>query len=189
MTNDLIEILYERFEAAGFKAVEGNKLLLGNNENWPEPALENQLFYCFSDFASILVVDISSDNSVEALELTKRSETYLDAALIEREKNGSVIDGYLVLATTKINDDLKSFITNIERDTRFVRKHVVFLGDDGWERYQRITPLGLVSPFKDTQLEEFVPDSTESYQLLESLAEFGSTPLARLHKQKWDLNE
>ena len=189
MISDLINILHERAQAAGFRSPEGGKLLLSHDENWPDAALENQLFYCYSDFASILVVDISSDTSAEALKLTKRSETYLDAALIQREKNGSVIDGYLVLAMTKMNDSLKSFIVEIEKDTRFVRKHVVFQGEHGWERYQRITPLGLVNALPEARLTEFIPDSIESSQLLESLSKLGSTPLARLHGQEWNLNE
>ncbi|HIF9238104.1 TPA: hypothetical protein ACX6RC_000594 [Photobacterium damselae] len=189
MINDLIRLLQERVQAAGFRSPEGGKLLLSNDDNWPEAALKNQLFYCYSDFASILVVDISSETSADALKLTKRSETYLDAALVQREKNGNVIDGYLVLAMTNMNDNLRSFITEIEKDTRFVRKHVVFLGEHGWERYQRITPLGLVNSSPEIQSDKFISKNEESYQLLESLSKLGSIKLAQLHGQEWNLNE
>ncbi|WP_394143217.1 hypothetical protein [Vibrio atypicus] len=189
MISELIKILNNRAQAAGFRSPEEGKLLLSNDENWPEGVLENQLFYCHSDFASILVVDIPADTSSEALKLTKRSETYLDAALVEREKNGAVIDGYLVLAMTKMNDNLRSFIIEIEKDTRFVRKHVVFYGEHGWERYQRITPLGLVNSSPEVQLTEFTPNSIGASQLLESLSKLGSTSLAQLHGQEWNLNE
>ncbi|MFQ6372132.1 hypothetical protein [Shewanella sp. YIC-542] len=189
MVSNLINILRERAEAAGFREPNGGKLQLSNDENWPEAALENQLLYCYSDFASILVVDISSDTPAEALKLAKRSETYLDAALLQREQNSSVIDGYLVLAMTKFDDSFRRFIIQIEKDTRFVRKHVVFHGENGWERYQRITPLGLVNSPSEAQLTEFIPDCIESSELLESLSKQGSTQLARIHGQEWNLNE
>jgi hypothetical protein len=189
MQNDLINIINKRAQAAGFKSPDGGKLVLLDNENWPEVTLENQLFYWYSDFASILIVDVSCNTFAEALQFARRAETYLDAALVHREKNGSVIDGYLVLAMTQMNDDLKPFIVEIEKDTRFVRKHVVFQGEQGWERYQRITPLGIVDSFDEVKITEFVPDSEKSSQLLASLSKLGSTQLARLHGKEWNLNE
>lgn len=189
MLNDLIEIIDIRAKAAGFLPTDDGKLSLSNDENWPEGVLENQLCYWYTDFASILLVDITCETRAAAWQLAKRAETYLDAALVQREKNGLVIDGYLVLATTQINDDLKAFIVEIERDTRFVRKHVVFHGQNGWERYQRITPLGLTISFDEVQLTAFIPDGAESLQLLESLAKLGSRELARLHGKEWNLNE
>lgn len=189
MLNDLIKIIDERAQAAGFKSSDEGKLVLANDENWPEAALENQLCYWHGDFASILLVEIKCDTYVESWEFSRRAETYLDAALLQREKNGSVVDGYLVFVMTQMNDDLKPFIVEVERDTRFVRKHVVYEGTDGWERYQRITPLGLVSSFQEVQSTEFIPDSPASSQLLESLAELGSRELARLHGNEWNLNE
>ncbi|MGV8180275.1 hypothetical protein [Pseudomonas aeruginosa] len=189
MLNDLIKIIEERALAAGFGSPDGGKLLLMDEESWPEAPLENQLYYWHSSFASILLVEVKCETSAEAWKLSRRAETYLDAALLRREKNGTVVDGYLVLVMTKMNDDLKSFILEVERDTRFVRKHVVYEGGDGWERYQRITPLGLLDSFDEVKDADFIPDNTASSQLLESLAKLGSTELARLHGKEWNLNE
>lgn len=189
MLNDLIEIIDERAQAAGFGSPDGGKLLLADNENWPEAPLENELYYWYSSFASILLVEVRCDTGAEAWKLSRRAETYLDAALVQREGNGSVIDGYLLLAMTQMNDDLKSFTLEVERDTRLVRKHVIYKGANGWERYQRITPLGLLSSFNEVQESDFIPDSAASAQLLESLAKLGGTELARLHGKEWNLNE
>lgn len=189
MMNKLIDAINVRAQAAGFKLLDDSQAILVNDDNWPEDQLENRLSYWFSEFASILLVEIDCDTYVEAWNLSKRAETYLDAALVQREKDGSFVDGYLVLAITQMNDDLKPFIEEVERDTRFVRKHVVYEGAYGWERYERITPLGLVSSVDKVQGTEFIPDTEESSRLLESLARLGSRELAKAHGKEWDLNE
>lgn len=189
MLSDLIKIIDERAQAAGFRSPDDGKLLLADDENWSEAHLENQLCYWYSDFASVLLVEVKCESCADAWAFSRLAETYLDAALLQREKNGSVVDGYLVLAMTQMNDDLKPFILEIESDTRFVRKHVVYEGAEGWERYQRITPLGLLDSFDEVQDTKFIPDSAATSQLLELLAKLGSTELARLHGNKWNLNE
>lgn len=189
MLNELIAIIGGRAENAGFSQAAARKLLLENDKNWPEGVLEKQLCYWQSSFASILLVDITSESRSEAKQMAKRAETYLDAAIVQREKSGHVIDGYLVLATTQLNDELKDFIVEIEKDTRFVRKHVVFYGKKGWERYQRISPLGLATSFDQFAPTPFIPDGAASLQLLESLAKMGSEELAKLHGKEWNLNE
>ncbi|NVK41362.1 MAG: hypothetical protein HWE39_08965 [Oceanospirillaceae bacterium] len=189
MLSDLINIIDERALSAGFKSSSHGYLAVVSDENWPEPALENQLHYWYSDFASILLVEVKCETYSEAWALSRRAETYLDAALLQREKNGSVVDGYLVLAMTQMHDGLKPFMIEVEKDTRFVRKHVVYEGAEGWVRYQRITPLGLVSSLSGVQDTVFTPDSAASSQLLESLDRLGSRGLARLHGKEWNLNE
>jgi hypothetical protein len=189
MLNELINYINTRAKTAGFESPVDGKLLLSNDDNWPGEPLENQLCYWYRDFASILLVNISCETVDEAWELARHAETYLDASLVQREKNGSIIDGYLVLAITNMNDSLKPFIGAIEKDTRFVRKHVVFQGDNGWERCQRISPLGLMSSFDEVTLKEFIPNNDKSSELLELLSNLGSTEIARQHGNEWNLNE
>lgn len=188
MLNDLVGIINERAIVAGFKKLENN-LLLTSEEHWSEGVLENQHCCWYSEFASILLVEIDSNSCSDAWAEVRRVETYLDAVLLHREKNELVVDGYLVLAMKQMNDDLKSFVSDVERDTRFVRKHVVYKVADEWKRYQRITPLGLINSFDDVQNTEFIPESTASFVLLESLANLGSKGLAQQHSREWNLNE
>lgn len=189
MLNDLVGIIGRRAEDAGFCEATTDKYLSAENHNWPDGALENQLGYWESCFASILLVDITSEIGSEAMRRAKLAETFLDATIVQREHSGLVIDGYLVLATTKLNDEFKAFILDIERDIRFVRKHVVTLGENGWERFERITPLGLERSNEQAEPPVFTSDDTEYFQLLESLADLGSEKLAELHGKEWNLNE
>jgi hypothetical protein len=189
MLNDLVGIIGRRAEDAGFSEASTSQYLSAENQNWPDGALENQLGYWESSFASILLVDITSEAGSEAMRRAKLAETFLDATIVQREHSGLVIDGYLVLATTELNDEFKAFILDIERDIRFVRKHVVTQGEAGWERYERITPLGLARSSEQTEPPVFKSDDAEYLQLLESLAEMGSEELAELHGKEWNLNE
>lgn len=81
------------------------------------------------------------------------------------------------------------FLIDIERDIRFVRKHVVTCGTNGWERYERITPLGLERFDEHVEPAVFNSDDTGYIQLLELLAEVGSAELAERHGKEWNLNE
>lgn len=189
MPSELVKILDERARAAEFESINGGRLEFRDEQLWPGPSPTCQLGYWQSSFASLLLVKLPSDNSEEARAIAKNAELYLDAALVRREKNGVVIDGYLVLALEVLNDEMRSFITEVERDTRFVRKHVVYKGPEGWERFQRITPLGLSETTNGIQNSEFEPENEASRQLLESLATLGSKELAKLHGKEWNLNE
>lgn len=189
MLNDLVMIINERAIAAGFEKLEISNQLLTNEEHWSDGVPENQRGYWYSEFASVLLVEINSSTRSDAWSEARRAETYLDAMLLKRERNSSVVDGYLVLALTQMNDDLKSFIPDVERDTRFVRKHVVYKEAEEWERYQRITPLGLINSFDEVQNMDFIPDGPASVALLESLAKLGSKELAQQHSREWNLNE
>lgn len=189
MLSELIKIIDERALIAGFKKLDSCHPLVTSEEHWSDGVLENKHFYWYSEFASILLIEVNSSTCSDAWSEVRRAETYLDAVLLQREKNGSVVDGYLVLAMMHMNDDLKSFVSDVERNTRFVRKHVVYKVADGWERYQRITPLGLINSFDEVQNIEFIPESISSFVLLESLANLGSKELAQQHSREWNLNE
>jgi hypothetical protein len=189
MLNELIQIIACRAEDAGFREAATQQYISIENRNWPDGVLENELGYWESSFASILMVNVTTDTAAKALTLSKLAETFLDSAIVQREHSGLVIDGYLVLATTHVNDELKAFILDIERDIRFVRKHVVTWGENGWERYERITPLGLARLDLQEEPAVFTPDDSDYSGLLELLAQMGSEELAEHHGKEWNLNE
>ena len=189
MLNELIEIIGRRAEDAGFSRTTTQQYLSDANQNWQDGAIENELGYWESSFASILLINITTDTGADALSQAKLAETFLDAAIVQRERSGLVIDGYLVIAATRVTDQLKAFILDIERDIRFVRKHVVTRGTTGWERYERITPLGLERIEEQGHAAVPTPESTDYLKLIDLLAEFGSQKLAELHGKEWNLNE
>jgi len=189
MLNELIEIIGRRAEDAGFSRTSTQQYLSNTNQNWKDGALGNELGYWESSFASVLLVNITTDTRADALGQAKLAETFLDAAIVQRERSGLVIDGYLVIAATEITEQFKAFILDIERDIRFVRKHVVTLGADGWERYERITPLGLSRIEDPESAVVFASGNTDYLQLVEQLSEMDSQALAQLHGKEWNLNE
>lgn len=189
MLNELTEIIGCRAEDAGFSRTSTEQYLSATNQNWQDGAIANELGYWESSFASILLVNITTDTGADAMRQAKIAETFLDAAIVQRERSGLVIDGYLVIAATQVNDQFKAFILDIERDIRFVRKHVVTWGDDGWERYERITPLGLERIEDQGAAVVFSSENSDYLQLVELLADVGSQELAQIHGKKWNLNE
>lgn len=189
MLNELIEIIGCRAEDAGFSRASTQQYLSDTNQHWQDGAIGNELGYWEASFASILLVNITTDTGADALRQAKLAETFLDALIVQRERSGLVIDGYLVIATTQVTEEFKAFILDIERDVRFVRKHVVIWGADGWERYERITSLGLERIEEPGDAVVFVSENTDYLQLVELLAEIGSERLAELHGKEWNLNE
>ena len=189
MLNELIEIIGRRAEDAGFSRATTQQYLSDANKNWQDGAIGNELGYWESSFASILLINITVDTRIDALRQAKLAETFLDAAIVQRERSGVVIDGYLVIAVTKVSDQVKGFILDIERDIRFVRKHVVIRGADGWERYERITPLGLERIEEQGSAVAFTSINANYLQLIELLTEVGSQELAKVHGKEWNLNE
>ena len=189
MLNELTEILGCRAEDAGFSRSSTEQYLSATNQNWQDGAIGNELGYWESSFASILLVNITTHVGADAMRQAKIAETFLDAAIVQRERSGLVIDGYLVIAATQVNDEFKAFLLDIERDIRFVRKHVVIWGNDGWERYERITPLGLGRIEVQGNTAVFSSENSDCVQLVELLAEMGSQELAQIHGKEWNLNE
>lgn len=189
MLSELIQLLDERAKIAGFTSPEEGLLVFADDPHWPGPPLATQVKCWSTKFASVLLVRIESSTSDEAWEETRQAEAFLDAGLLRLEGKGSVVDGYLVLALTELNDDLKQFMNSVEKDTRFVRKHVVYSDANGWQRCQRITPLGLTSPLGQTEFSEFNTDNKNVEGLLNALAGSPGKELARNHGKKWDLNE
>lgn len=189
MLSELIKHLDERAINAGFQSPEGGKLLLSDDPYWPEAPLNIQVKYWSTVFASVLLVELDCDTSKAAWVETRRAEAFLDAALLRLEKNGSVVDGYLVLALKQINFELKKFIGEVEKDTRFVRKHVVYLEANDWQRCQRITPLGLTASTEQSEYPNFEPDNQQMAELLASLATTKGKELGRSHGKEWNLNE
>ncbi|WP_197975650.1 hypothetical protein [Aeromonas caviae] len=189
MLSELIQLLDERATKAGFTSPEGNILVFSDAPHWPGPPLTMQVKYWSTKFASVLLVQIDCQTPDEAWIQTRHAEAFLDAGLLQLERQGAVVDGYLVLALTQFTEELRSFINDVEKDTRFVRKHVVYQNDNGWQRCQRITPLGLVGPSEQAELFDFVPENNQMTELLTSLASVKGKELARHHGKGWDLNE
>ncbi|MCP1507791.1 hypothetical protein J2Y83_003764 [Pseudomonas marginalis] len=189
MLSDLITLLDERATQAGFTSPEKGVLEFTGDPHWPGPPPTTQVKYWSTTFASVLLVHIDGATAEEAWRETKHAEAFLDAGLLRLEKKGSVVDGYLVLALAQSNEELKQFITDVEKDTRFVRKHVVYQDAEGWQRCQRITPLGLAEPYEQADYPQFVPENEEMADLLATLSTSKGKELARNHGKKWDLNE
>ncbi len=189
MLNEIFNILNDRAQAAKFQVAQNNKLEFYDKELWPREPIESQLGYWESSFASLLLVQVPCTTPKDARAYAKNAELYLDASLVRREAKGTVIDGYLILAITEFNDEFINFISEVERDTRFVRKHVVYKNSDGWHRYERITSIGLGSELSKVANSNFEPDCEDSRELLEALSELGSKKLAELHGKEWNLNE
>lgn len=189
MPNELIRHLNERATVAGFQSTENSKLFLADDPYWPEKSLNTQVKYWSTKFASVLLVYIDCETAEKAWLETRRAESFLDAILLRIEKNGIVVDGYLVLALPHINDELKQFIGEVEKDTRFVRKHVVYKNNNGWQRCQRITPLGLSKSTKQLEYSEFKPTNNNTAELLTALSTSKGKELARYHGKEWNLNE
>lgn len=189
MPNEIFNILNKRAQAARFKAAQNNRLEFYDTELWPKEPIESQLGYWESTFASLLLVQVPCTTLNDARAFVKDAELYLDASLVRREAKGTVIDGYLILVLAEFNDEFINFISEIERDTRFVRKHVVYKNSDGWHRYERITPIGLGSELRKVSNSTFEPNDDGSRELLEALSELGSKKLAELHGKEWNLNE
>lgn len=189
MLNELIKLLDERASGAGFTSPAEALLMFNDDPHWPGPPLPNQLKYWSTKFASVLLVRVEGLTPSQAWEQTRQAEAFLDAGLLRLEKKGSVVDGYLVLALASITEELKQFMNEVEKDTRFVRKHVVYPTADGWQRCQRITPLGLAAPSGQMQYSEFTTGDVGVTKLLKELAESTGKELARHHGKEWDLNE
>ncbi|MBC2688200.1 hypothetical protein [Pseudomonas kielensis] len=189
MLNELIKILDERAIDAGFASPQEGLLIFDNDPHWPGPPLPTQERYWSTKFAAVLLVRIEGSSYDEVWAETRQAEAFLDAGLLRLEKKGSVVDGYLVLALAGMTDELKPFMNEVEKDTRFVRKHVVYPGAGDWQRCQRITPLGLASPLGQTEFSAFDTNNENVTSLLQALAGSTGKVLARQHGKKWDLNE
>lgn len=189
MLNELIKLLEERAAEAGFTSPEDNILVFADSPHWPGPPLATQVKYWSTKFASVLLVQIDCQTPEEAWIQTRHAEAFLDAALLQLERKGAVVDGYLVLVLTQFTNEFRQFINDVEKDTRFVRKHVVYQNDSGWQRCQRITPLGLGGTSEQTEFSAFVPENKKMAELLTSLGRVKGKELARHHGKEWDLNE
>lgn len=188
MVNELIGIINDRAADAGFSFVAVERVMTKDDSRWPQGKTPGQLGCWECGFASILLVDLTEADESQTPRLANIAEKYLDARILQREKSGAVIDGYLVLAVSP-DKKFKSFIAEIERNTLFVRKHAVFYKDDEWRRCEKITPLGLARSEAVSEVTVFSPDDSGAVDLLEALANTTSKELADLHGREWNLNE
>lgn len=188
MINELIAIIDERATDAGFSFVAVEGMMTKEDSRWPQGKTPGQLACWECSFASLLLVDLTQADESQATRLENIAEKYLDARILQREKTGAVIDGYLVLAVSS-EESFKPFIAEVERNTLFVRKHAVFHKDEEWRRCEKITPLGLARSEAVAEVSLFSPDDSGAVDLLEALAKMSSRELADLHGKEWNLNE
>lgn len=146
-------------------------------------------FYWESNFASILLINLMNLEYSESVKNIKISEDLLDKVLVGRERSGIVIDGYLVLAVDSEMHDLKSFIADTEKNTRFVRKHVVVKYPDQWQRVERVTSLGIATVASVTQFAINPILDPKAKKLMDEIELNGSLATAEAHSREWDLNE
>lgn len=188
MLNHLLEIIDQKATAAQFNRVSVETLMCNDDQEWSEGKAPGQLGYWDSEFASVLLVDFTQKSIEDIKRLSRRAVNYLDARILQREKTKPVVDGYLVIAVSA-SEVVKDFILAIEKDTLFVRKHVVVLGESGWERHERITPIGLSQIISLATVPAFTPEESGAAGLLEALADCKGAELAKIHGKEWNLNE
>ncbi|WAB95957.1 hypothetical protein OSW16_15420 [Pseudomonas putida] len=188
MLTKLLEIIDQRAVDAQFELVSIEALMLNDDQKWPEGKAPGQLGYWESEFASLLLVDFTDKKSTDVKRYADRAVNYLDARILQREKTKPVIDGYLVMAV-QASEEMKDFILAVEKNTLFVRKHVVVMANGEWERCERITPIGLSRSSSLSTPPAFTPNDAGAVGLLEALATIKSTELAKLHGKEWNLNE
>jgi len=145
--------------------------------------------YWESNFASILLIDLTGLEYIESVRKIIIYEALLDKILVGREKSGIVIDGYLVLAVKSEMHDLKGFIADTEKNTRFVRKHVVVKHPDEWRRVERVTSLGIATVASVTQFAMNPVLDLKAKKLMDEIELNGSLATAEAHSKEWDLNE
>ncbi|MEH0833686.1 hypothetical protein [Pectobacterium cacticida] len=139
-----------------------------------------------SSYALIFLQHIS-ENTVEAFTSQMlEAERRLDLLLVGLEGLGRVYDGYLILALTCPCEDLCQNVTNVEQNTRLVRKNVVWFKDGEWCRTERIGALGLDAE-AESEIAAYPPGlDPEGIELIEALENSAGTALARQHATEWD---
>ena len=71
------------------------------------------------------------------------SERIADAMARAREGTGRVIDASVIYAMPSVHYVPEGMITDIEQNTRLVRKHFVWMENGEWKRTGGVTMLGL----------------------------------------------
>jgi hypothetical protein len=151
--------------------------------------LEIANVYWESNFASILLINLMGLEYSESVKKIIISEALLDKVLVGRERSGIVIDGYLILAVDSEMHDLKSFIADAEKNTRFVRKHVVVKYPDQWQRVERVTSLGIATVASVAQFTINPTLDPKAKKLMDEIELYGSLATAEAHSKEWNLNE
>lgn len=177
----LVEMLNNRALSVGFVKIDP---VLSERQDIALP-----YSYWELEYASMLLVNLSGLEMSAVREWTRRSELFLDDILVNRERPGVVVDGYLVIALSSNLKEVNSFISDIEKNTRFVRKHVVLdvLGE--WKRIERITVVGIAPVLSSDEIAQFPEMDIRAKRLVEDIDLLGSLALAEKHGKEWDLND
>jgi hypothetical protein len=115
-----------------------------------------------SDFAIIALVRVSKQDSESLDEAFTLANGWLSPVLEAEEKQGRLIDGYLLLALpSELDEGLRKRVREIERDTSVCRKHVLWPeSDQSWSvSLNAVTTLGLPAsgPLSNTLIEPPLP--------------------------------
>jgi hypothetical protein len=173
----LAEHLDELVRPTGFAAVRIGSLPTIDGY---EPEVDWQLWE--SPYALLLLAPVAMQSGVEGLRRTREpARRWLEAAIATEEKEGRILDSYLLLALDEPPDEaLRDAIPEIEQDPSWCRKHVLWPMDDDstnpWQnRLEQVTILSLAAtpsppaePARIPKLPELAAKGWEHYQEKES---------------------
>ncbi|HGP4155844.1 TPA: hypothetical protein ACLMQJ_004093 [Yersinia enterocolitica] len=142
--------------------------------------------YWESEYACMLLWPLNAKPDQMERELIV-SEKIADAMARAREGKGRVIDASVVYAMPSVHGVSDGLITEVEQNTRLVRKHFVWMENGEWRRTGRVTMLGL-APLEQRGISDGDLRVTGSTQALLAEFESGNSPraIALNHGSKWE---
>ncbi|MCD2358077.1 hypothetical protein LQK91_16830 [Pantoea sp. MHSD4] len=193
--NTLVEIINTKAERSGFVRIDDGaiKQLREQAELKHPDILASSVFptqtqteyVWYSDYALISLHYVTADAPREFTRQTLAAERYLDALLVGLETPGTALDGYLILAFPEDPVQLNILITDIEQNTRLVRKHVVTFKEGEWNRVERIGVLALNEVGDVVAVDQPSGFSEAGLALITELESIAPTTLAQQHAAKW----
>lgn len=124
-----------------------------------------------SSYARLLVCPMPKNvGETEFEQRFESAQQWLDELLLEHEERGAPLDGYLVLLLVEPPGPfLEARIRDIELDTSYCRKHVLWPEGEGWDRQlEKVTVLALVdtpSPAEPAILPELPERISEIWEM------------------------
>ena len=145
--------------------------------------------YWESEYACMLLWPLNAKPDQMEGELIV-SERIADAMARTREGTGRVIDASVIYAMPSVHCVPDGMITDIEQNTRLVRKHFVWMENGEWKRIGRVTMLGL-APLEQRGISAVDLRVTGSTQALLAEFESGNSPraIALNHGSKWESSD
>mgnify|MGYP001289240951 FL=1 len=142
--------------------------------------------YWESDYASLLLWDVSYVPQNDLIRVMNYGEQVLDTLTRERETKGYVIDASLIYAFRDPSLCPSALVGRIERDTHLARKHVVIRVDGHWTRTERITVLGLSPVSTEIHASDGARFTDATERLIMDITHSSPSGLARRHANEWE---